>query len=385
MASLKLILVGGFLGAGKTTLLARATERLLARGERVGLVTNDQVAGLVDTSSLRQRGYAVHEVAGGCFCCRYLNLVEAIDALEVGASAGVVLGEPVGSCTDIAATVVRPLRAQFGARFRIAPFTVVADALRLRDLLDGGAWASEPRGAVGQGGPRAAELPGDVLYIYRKQLEEADVVALNKLDLLTEAETARLRRDAARAFPQASICALSARTGEGVTEWLESVLAGGRAGAQVVPVDYDRYAEGEAALGWLNVTLEVETTVAPDWLGLQVALLEALRLECVAEGAEIAHVKAATALPHGTLVASLTTTSGQAEAILIGQPDLRAARARLVVNARVHMTPEALDAAFGRAWRAASGREITFRVTERAAIRPGRPQPVHRGAEAPAV
>src|SRR5512138_496090 len=165
MAPVKLILVGGFLGAGKTTLLARATERLAARGERVGLVTNDQVAGLVDTSNLRQRGYAVREVAGGCFCCRYLNLVEAVDALEAEASAGVVLGEPVGSCTDIAATVVRPLRAQYGARFRIAPFTVVADALRLRDLLGGGAGASTLRDALGRGDARAAALPDDVLYI----------------------------------------------------------------------------------------------------------------------------------------------------------------------------------------------------------------------------
>ncbi len=46
----RLLLVGGFLGAGKTTLLAQAAGRLARRGKRVGLITNDQAANLVDTA-----------------------------------------------------------------------------------------------------------------------------------------------------------------------------------------------------------------------------------------------------------------------------------------------------------------------------------------------
>ena len=47
-----LILVGGFLGAGKTTLLAEAARRLTSEGRRVGLITNDQAANLVETAML---------------------------------------------------------------------------------------------------------------------------------------------------------------------------------------------------------------------------------------------------------------------------------------------------------------------------------------------
>ena len=40
--TLPVVLVGGFLGAGKTSLLLAAAQKLAARGQRVGLVTNDQ-------------------------------------------------------------------------------------------------------------------------------------------------------------------------------------------------------------------------------------------------------------------------------------------------------------------------------------------------------
>lgn len=61
----RFVMVGGFLGAGKTTLLAKATERLVARGKRVGLITNDQATNLVDTAILDETGSPVQEVSGG--------------------------------------------------------------------------------------------------------------------------------------------------------------------------------------------------------------------------------------------------------------------------------------------------------------------------------
>src|SRR5438128_1471662 len=44
---LRFVMVGGFLGAGKTTALARLARFYSGRGQRVGLVTNDQAAYLV--------------------------------------------------------------------------------------------------------------------------------------------------------------------------------------------------------------------------------------------------------------------------------------------------------------------------------------------------
>ena len=50
----KLLFVGGFLGSGKTTGLADLAKRLLRRGMRVGIITNDQTENLVDTVIVRE-------------------------------------------------------------------------------------------------------------------------------------------------------------------------------------------------------------------------------------------------------------------------------------------------------------------------------------------
>lgn len=131
----RLIMTGGFLGAGKTTLLLSLGERLASRGLRVGLVTNDQAGGLVDTSLGRAHDLAVEEIAGGCFCCRFNSLLEAAAALGREQAADILLAEPVGSCTDLVATVSLPLEQLHGERFALAPFSVVLDPLRAARIL----------------------------------------------------------------------------------------------------------------------------------------------------------------------------------------------------------------------------------------------------------
>src|SRR6516164_497347 len=104
MKRLRFVMVGGFLGAGKTTTLARLARFYLDRGQKVGLVTNDQAQDLVDTTSLRSQGFSVEEVPGACFCCRFNDLVAKVGELESAARPDVILAEPVGSCTDLVAT-----------------------------------------------------------------------------------------------------------------------------------------------------------------------------------------------------------------------------------------------------------------------------------------
>ena len=97
----RLIMTGGFPGAGKTTLLLRLGEWLTSRGLRVGLVTNDQAGGLVDTSASRAHDLAVREIAGGCFCCRFNSLLQAAAALGREQATDILLAESVGSCTSL--------------------------------------------------------------------------------------------------------------------------------------------------------------------------------------------------------------------------------------------------------------------------------------------
>src|SRR5438105_13703895 len=82
--SVRFVMVGGFLGAGKTTTLGRLARFYLGRGQRVGIVTNDQAEDLVDTHNLRSQGLAVEEVAGACFCCRFDDLMGKVETLSLG-------------------------------------------------------------------------------------------------------------------------------------------------------------------------------------------------------------------------------------------------------------------------------------------------------------
>ena len=110
MTKARYIMIGGFLGAGKTTAVARLAQELSAQGQRVGLITNDQGSGLVDTAVLRARGFATEEISGGCFCCRFNSLLDAAGKLTISTRPDVFIAEPVGSCTDLVATVTYPLR-----------------------------------------------------------------------------------------------------------------------------------------------------------------------------------------------------------------------------------------------------------------------------------
>ena len=117
------IMIGGFLGAGKTTAIEKLAHELTERGMSVGLITNDQSSGLVDTALLRSKGFAVEEIAGGCFCCRFDSLNQAANRLSEQTRPNLFLAEPVGSCTDLVATVSYPLRRIYGDRYRIAKWS----------------------------------------------------------------------------------------------------------------------------------------------------------------------------------------------------------------------------------------------------------------------
>ena len=123
-----IVFVGGFLGAGKTTLILAAALELKKRGMRCAAILNDQSEGLVDTQLAELHGVPSGEVTAGCFCCRLSDLTAQLEAM-LGYSPDVIFAEPVGSCTDISATVLHPLLAQQGA-YRLAPFTVLVDPIR---------------------------------------------------------------------------------------------------------------------------------------------------------------------------------------------------------------------------------------------------------------
>src|SRR5579862_6368820 len=215
MNPVRMVLIGGFLGAGKTTLMAQGGRKLAARGKQVGFITNDQAADLVDTALLKQTGFEVKEVAGACFCCKFDELILRTADFSSQRKPDVLMTEPVGSCTDLSATVLQPVKKFYGDKFHVAPFSVVVDPTRLEQLL------SDATGIFSH----------NVMYVYTKQLEEADIIVLNKIDQLSEERQTSLKEALQTRFPSAQVVLLSAATGDGVDRWLDLIYqdaTGGR-------------------------------------------------------------------------------------------------------------------------------------------------------------
>jgi G3E family GTPase len=359
-------MVGGFLGAGKTTALLRLAEHFTSKDQRVGLITNDQSQGLVDTSIVAANGYPVEEITGGCFCCRFNSLTDAADKLTRDARPDVFLAEPVGSCTDLRATVQYPLRRLYGYDYRIAPLSVLVDPKRAARVLglDDSSRTFSPK----------------VQYVYEKQLEEADIIVINKSDLLDDAERRALEGALAARFPDAGIVTVSARTGANLPEWFEK-LDGTLAARTAMDIDYDTYADGEALLGWLNATCQVRSTSPFDGNRLLSELAAAVQSRLAAAGVEIAHFKMTLSPDTGNdlAVLNLVRTEGRAESVHRLADELTAGE--LLVNLRAEGDPEALKSVVVAGLAAvARTLNVAVAIEHSEHFRPGRPQPTHRMA-----
>ena len=123
--TMRFIMIGGFLGAGKTTTIGKLAQYYMDQGKRVGIVTNDQTTDLVDTHNLRSQGFNVGEVAGSCFCCNFNELTSVVEKVQQVNLPEIVIAEPVGSCTDLVATVIRPLKQIYQQPVEVAPYGVI--------------------------------------------------------------------------------------------------------------------------------------------------------------------------------------------------------------------------------------------------------------------
>ena len=193
------------------------------RHESIEIKTNYQADELVDTVTLEGQGFAVEQVAGACFCCHFDALSRSAAALEAKSQPEVILAEPVGSCTDLVATVIRPLMKLFGDNFTLAPYGVLLKPEYARLTLD----------------EDAGTLQSDAAYIFRKQLEEADYIAVNKVDALADSEVDRLVELARKANPGVPVVPVSARTGQGFDRLMELIDGPGQVAGRILDLDYD--------------------------------------------------------------------------------------------------------------------------------------------------
>jgi len=359
---IRFIMVGGFLGAGKTTTLGRLASMYMEQGLSVGIVTNDQAEDLVDTNTLRSQGFDVGEVAGACFCCNFNELMGTIEELGTGQRPDVILAEPVGSCTDLVATVIQPIKRLFDAEFEIAPYTVILKPSHGKRIL---------RNESGAGfSPKAA-------YILKKQMEEADAILVNRVDELDATEVDELASLIQENFPGTPTLRVSAKTGEGFDGLQEFLAQQGDFGKRVLDIDYDIYAEGEAELGWLNSSLHIDAEEEFSLDELLLEIVNELREALLEQGAEPAHLKTIGLWEGFFGVANLISSDTPPELSLASGFDVKSLE--LIVNARVACDPVILEQTVSAVLDdVLKKRRATKRDQQTRSFRPGRPVPTHR-------
>ncbi len=123
-----------------------------------------------------------------------------------------------------------------GEKFEITPYAVVLKPSHGLKILSG----------TGRGFSPKAE------YIFRKQLEEADVLLINRIDELAADTVATIEQLLGEQFPGKRILKVSGKTGENIPQLVAALAEPAPTRQQMMEVDYDVYAEGEAELGWLK-------------------------------------------------------------------------------------------------------------------------------------
>ncbi len=173
------IVVGGWLGAGKTTLVNRLLRA--ARGRRIAVLVNDFGDVGIDADLIESRDGPVMNLAGGCVCCAVgSDLLEALVGLPSRVPAiDLVIVETSG--VALPGAVARSVRLAAGVT--VDGTVVLADAETVR----------------------ARALDRHVGDTVLRQLAEADLIVLNKVDLVSDAEMPGLRAWLREAAPRAAV------------------------------------------------------------------------------------------------------------------------------------------------------------------------------------
>jgi cobalamin biosynthesis protein CobW len=197
-------IITGFLGAGKTTLVRHMLEN--AGGRRLAVIVNEFGALGVDGEVLKGCGLEtcdeadIVELANGCLCCTVADdFVPAIEALMNRPNPPEhILIETSGLALP------KPLIKAFGwpsvrSRLTVDGVIAVIDA----PAVAAGRFADDPEAIAAQ---RAADPSLDhdnpLAEVYEDQLYAADMVVLNKSDLVSAETLDRLARDITASLPR---------------------------------------------------------------------------------------------------------------------------------------------------------------------------------------
>jgi G3E family GTPase len=200
---MKITQIAGFLGCGKTTLLLRLSRKLSDGGKRkVALIVNEIGEIPVDGKIIEESGLRVKDIGGGCICCEIAStFAKTIYNLYKDFHPEHILVEPTGVAVPHQVKLAARMSGR-DAKISIGPAIVLFDATRPAELLD-------------------MDMLGQLVT---SQVKDADVLAISKVDIVSEDQVKEAIERVQQYNPTAEIIRLSSFKEWGVDRIIEIIL-----------------------------------------------------------------------------------------------------------------------------------------------------------------
>lgn len=194
-----LFIIGGFLGSGKTTFLLSMAKAVSESGRKMAIIENEAGEIGVDGVVLQEEGLPVKEIYSGCICCSLrLDLISSLLEIERKFSPDVVLLEPSGMASP--KQVLNALNG-YGGEIENKRVVTLVDAERFSALDD-------------------LSLP-----IISDGLNAADIIIVNKIDLIDSTRLECLEKRILKLSPDVKVSFISALDEFALREVVDDFLA----------------------------------------------------------------------------------------------------------------------------------------------------------------
>ncbi len=205
---MKVIIIGGFLGSGKTTTLLSLGRHMVEKGHRVAIIVNEIGEVGVDGETLSGSGLIAKELTSGCICCTLrISMEYTLQTLEEEYDPDVLIIEPTGIALPLQ---IKEHVALMGlSDLSFAPVVTIVDASRFDVEL--------------------SQVPKFIMT----QIEEAEILCVNKIDLVDRETLVNVTGRLMDLNPDALIVEFSAKSADALFMRFIDLLAGEGTARQV--------------------------------------------------------------------------------------------------------------------------------------------------------
>lgn len=197
------IVVGGFLGSGKTTTVINMGKYLAEKGKKVAIIVNEIGEIGIDGDIIKKFGFDTKEITSGCICCTLkMGLRVTVDTLMKEYKPDILMIEPTGIAFP------NSIKNEFklmnlGEEVKVAPLVTLIDGSRFKHLMK------------------------EVKDFAMRQIIDAEILGINKVDLIDTLQIPILEVSVQQLNPTAKVVLLSGKdTGERFESFMQLVIPG---------------------------------------------------------------------------------------------------------------------------------------------------------------